>query len=168
MPTRRAPDTEHRGEPRLPVDRDDPPPPAAPARNRPMGWPPGTTIRVPDDAYRFGEGPLTLRIAEVLSVGPFEGRLWAEVRGHQVDSDGTVHPRERFASIRVDRARVVATAAAGAAASGNAASGTGTCRSAACRADASEVGAARVGAARVGADLAGAEDPAGAAGPVAR
>ncbi|MEU7995836.1 hypothetical protein AB0B83_10920 [Micromonospora sp. NPDC049060] len=74
-----------------------------------MGWPAGTTIRVPDDAYRFGEGPLTLRVTEVLSVGPFEGRLWAEVRGHQVNADGTLRPRERFASIRVDRARVIAT-----------------------------------------------------------
>ncbi|MBQ1076478.1 hypothetical protein KBX06_25475 [Micromonospora sp. C31] len=104
MRTRRAPAPEHRGESRRPADRDDPLP--APARGRPTPWPPGTTIRVPDDSYRFGEGPLTLRITEVLSVGPFEGRLWAEVRGHQVDADGTVRPRERFASIRVDRARV--------------------------------------------------------------
>ncbi|MFG1774836.1 hypothetical protein ACGFIG_00175 [Micromonospora sp. NPDC049048] len=107
MPTRRAPAPEHRGESRLPVDRDDPPPPVAPARDRRTAWPSGTTIRVPDDAYRFGEGPLTLRIVEVLSAGLFEGRLWAEVRGHQVNADGTLRSRERFASIRVDRARVV-------------------------------------------------------------
>ncbi|MFG1891840.1 hypothetical protein ACGFIR_28715 [Micromonospora sp. NPDC049051] len=111
MPTRRAPAPEHRGESRRPVDHDDPPPPVAPARDRRTAWPSGTTIRVPDDAYRFGEGPLTLRIVEVLSAGLFEGHLWAEVRGHQVNADGTLRSRERFASIRVDRARVVAPGA---------------------------------------------------------
>ncbi|MFG3714919.1 hypothetical protein [Micromonospora sp. NPDC047730] len=63
----------------------------------------GATIRVPDDAYRFGEGPLTLRITEVLSIGPFEGRVWAEVRGHEVTPDGTLRARARFAFVRVDR-----------------------------------------------------------------
>jgi hypothetical protein len=67
----------------------------------------GATIRVPDDAYRFGEGPLTLRITEVLSVGPFEGRVWAEVRGHEVTPDGALRARVRFAFVRVDRARVL-------------------------------------------------------------
>lgn len=67
----------------------------------------GATIRVPADAYRFGEGPLTLRITEVLSVGPFEGSQWAEVRGHEVNPDGTLRIRERFAFVRVDRARAV-------------------------------------------------------------
>ncbi|MEV4466380.1 hypothetical protein AB0J51_22500 [Micromonospora echinofusca] len=70
------------------------------------------------------------------AVGPFEGRLWAEVRGHQVDSDGTVRPRERFASIRVDRARVLATDASGA---GD-----------------SQPGAPQTGAPRAGADRVGA------------
>ncbi|MEV4664343.1 hypothetical protein AB0J85_20625 [Micromonospora echinofusca] len=157
MPARCAPAAERRGNPRRPVDRHDPPPPAAPARGRPTPWPAGTTIRVPDDAYRFGEGPLTLRITEVLSVGPFEDRLWAEVRGHQVDPDGTVRPRERFASIRVDRARVLATDAPGAGASradapgGSRAGAPGASRadgSGASRADAS--GASRAGAGRVG------------------
>jgi hypothetical protein len=67
----------------------------------------GTTIRVPADWYRFGEGPLTLWITEVVSVGPFEGREWAELRGHEVNPDGTLRVRERFAFVRVDRARVV-------------------------------------------------------------
>ncbi|MEV0805769.1 hypothetical protein [Micromonospora sp. NPDC050200] len=67
----------------------------------------GATIRVPADAYRFGAGPLTLRITEVLSVGPFEGAQWAELRGHEVNPDGTLRTGERFAFVRVDRAGVV-------------------------------------------------------------
>ncbi|MCM0677506.1 hypothetical protein NCC78_22845 [Micromonospora phytophila] len=67
----------------------------------------GTTIRVPADAYRFGEGPLTLRITEILSVGPFEGARWAELRGHEVNPDGTLRARQRYAFVRVDRARTV-------------------------------------------------------------
>ncbi|MEU5946471.1 hypothetical protein ABZ793_13025 [Micromonospora sp. NPDC047465] len=67
----------------------------------------GATIRVPDDAYRFGEGPLTLRITEVLSIGPFEGRVWAEVRGHEVTPDGTLRARARFAFVRVDRVTLI-------------------------------------------------------------
>ncbi|MEU4641091.1 hypothetical protein [Micromonospora sp. NPDC023814] len=67
----------------------------------------GATIRVPDDAYRFGEGPLTLRITEVLSIGPFEGRVWAEVRGHEITPDGALRTRARFAFVRVDRVGVL-------------------------------------------------------------
>ncbi|MER5336525.1 hypothetical protein [Micromonospora sp. NPDC002717] len=67
----------------------------------------GATIRVPDDAYRFGEGPLTLRITEVLSIGPFEGRVWAEVRGHELTPDGTLRARARFAFVRVDRVMLI-------------------------------------------------------------
>ncbi|WP_176737348.1 hypothetical protein [Micromonospora citrea] len=67
---------------------------------------------MPDDGYRFGEGPLTLRVTEVLSVGPFEGRVWAEVRGHEVTPDGTLRSRARFAFVRLDRVRVVPPAVA--------------------------------------------------------
>ncbi|MER7891967.1 hypothetical protein ABTX15_19315 [Micromonospora sp. NPDC094482] len=67
----------------------------------------GTTIRVPEEAYRFGEGPLTLLITEVLSVGPFQGAEWAEVRGHEVHPDGTLRARQSYALVRVDRARQV-------------------------------------------------------------
>ncbi|MEU4382309.1 hypothetical protein [Micromonospora echinofusca] len=85
----------------------------------------------------------------MLSVGPFEDRLWAEVRGHQVDPDGTVRPRERFASIRVDRARVLATDAPGAGASpADAPGGSRAGAPGASRADGS--GASRAGAGRVG------------------
>ncbi|MGW4500162.1 hypothetical protein ACWENR_16305 [Micromonospora sp. NPDC004336] len=67
----------------------------------------GMTIRVPEDAYRFGTGPLILAVTEVISRGPFEGHEWAELRGHGVREDGTRAPRERFAFVRVDRVRVV-------------------------------------------------------------
>ncbi|MGS2617243.1 hypothetical protein ACVCAH_22360 [Micromonospora sp. LZ34] len=67
----------------------------------------GSTIRVPEDSYRFGTGPLTLHVTEILSRGPFEGHVWAEVRGHDVREDGSLAVRARFAFVRVDRVRVV-------------------------------------------------------------
>lgn len=67
----------------------------------------GATIRVSADAYRFGRGPLTLRITEVLGVGRFEGALWAELRGHELNPDGTLRTRRRFAFVRLDRAVAV-------------------------------------------------------------
>ncbi|MEV1331679.1 hypothetical protein AB0J20_19140 [Micromonospora costi] len=67
----------------------------------------GDTICVPEDGYRFGTGDLVLSVTEVVSRGPFEGTEWAELKGHDVRPDGTLAPRERFAFVRVDRARVV-------------------------------------------------------------
>ncbi|MFC8615591.1 hypothetical protein ACFT9M_04105 [Micromonospora purpureochromogenes] len=48
----------------------------------------GATIRVPADGYRFGA-------------------LWAELRGHEVNPDGTLRIRQRFAFVRLDRAVAV-------------------------------------------------------------
>lgn len=100
MPTRRPPGPD-------PVAGQRQPTPTTPHGEPRTPLTVGATIRVPDDAYRFGEGPLTLRITEVLSVGPFEGRVWAEVRGHEVTPDGALRARARFAFVRVDRARVL-------------------------------------------------------------
>ncbi|PWU46746.1 hypothetical protein DLJ47_31895 [Micromonospora sp. S4605] len=63
----------------------------------------GHVIRVPEDAYRFGSGPLTLHISEVVSRGPFEGAEWAELKGREVRPDGSIAVRERYAFVRVDR-----------------------------------------------------------------
>ncbi|MGS2613880.1 hypothetical protein ACVCAH_05000 [Micromonospora sp. LZ34] len=70
-------------------------------------WAVGDTIRVPEDAYRFGTGVLTLYVAEVISRGPFQGAEWAELRGHEVNPDGTLRVRQRYAFVRVDRATIV-------------------------------------------------------------
>ncbi|SCG78476.1 hypothetical protein GA0070609_5602 [Micromonospora echinaurantiaca] len=67
----------------------------------------GVAIRVPAEAYRTGEGPLTLLITEVLGRGPFQGAEWAEVRGHEVHPDGTLRIRQSCALVRVDQARPV-------------------------------------------------------------
>ncbi|MEW2382498.1 hypothetical protein AB0873_10480 [Micromonospora sp. NPDC047707] len=67
----------------------------------------GSTIRVPEDSYRFGTGPLVLHISEVLGRTVIEGHEWAELRGREVREDGSVAVRERYASVRVDRVRVV-------------------------------------------------------------
>ncbi|MDZ5447741.1 hypothetical protein U2F26_34400 [Micromonospora sp. 4G57] len=67
----------------------------------------GNVISVPEDSYRYGEGMLKMYVAEVVSRGPYDGQVWAELRGHDVHPDGTLVARERFAFVRVDRVRVV-------------------------------------------------------------
>ncbi|MEU4641210.1 hypothetical protein [Micromonospora sp. NPDC023814] len=68
----------------------------------------GHVIRVPEDSYRFGTGPLTLHISEVISRGEFEGATWAELKGREVREDGSLAVRERYAFVRVDRVQPVA------------------------------------------------------------
>ncbi|MGC4764722.1 hypothetical protein ACLQ20_17865 [Micromonospora sp. DT46] len=68
---------------------------------------PGEVIRVPEDSYRFGVGALTMYVTEVLGRGPFQGAEWVELRGRELNPDGTLRPRERYASVRLDRATVV-------------------------------------------------------------
>lgn len=67
----------------------------------------GDVIRVPEDAYRYGTGGLTLYVAEVLSRREESGKTWVEVRGRDVRPDGCLASRERFALVRVDLTRVV-------------------------------------------------------------
>ncbi|MEU6072255.1 hypothetical protein [Micromonospora sp. NPDC047074] len=67
---------------------------------------PGEVVRVPEDSYRFGIGTLTMYVIEVLEAEPFEGAEWVELRGREFAPDGTLRPRERYASVRVDRATV--------------------------------------------------------------
>ncbi|MCM0675839.1 hypothetical protein NCC78_14245 [Micromonospora phytophila] len=74
---------------------------------KPPAWTVGDVIRVPEDAYRFGSGSLSMYVAEVLSRGPFQGAEWAELRGRELNPDGALRARERYAFVRVDRATVV-------------------------------------------------------------
>ncbi|NJP31090.1 hypothetical protein [Micromonospora thermarum] len=67
----------------------------------------GHTIRVPEDGYKFGTGPLTLHISEVIGRSEFDGVVWVEVRGREVRPDGSVAVRERYALVRADRVREV-------------------------------------------------------------
>ncbi|MGN9804625.1 hypothetical protein [Micromonospora sp. L32] len=69
---------------------------------------PGATIIVPEADYAFGAGPLRMRVEEVVGQATHGGERWAELRGHDVRPDGSVDPRERYASVRVDRVTVIA------------------------------------------------------------
>ncbi|WP_157744361.1 hypothetical protein [Micromonospora viridifaciens] len=67
-------------------------------------------IEVAEAFYRFGSGPLKMFVAEVLSRREEDGHTWAELRGHDARPDGSLSVRERFALVRVDKARVVGEA----------------------------------------------------------
>lgn len=49
-----------------------------------------------------------MRVEEVVGQATHGGERWAELRGHDVRPDGSVDPRERYASVRVDGVTVVA------------------------------------------------------------
>ncbi|MER7459740.1 hypothetical protein [Micromonospora sp. NPDC126480] len=62
----------------------------------------GRTIRVREDAYRFGTGTLTLAITEVLGTQTVDGVVWVQLKGREIRPDRSVAPRERYAAVRVD------------------------------------------------------------------
>ncbi len=62
----------------------------------------GRTIRVPEDAYKFGSGTLTLTITEVISSQVVDGAVWVQLKGREVRPDWSVVPRERYAAVRID------------------------------------------------------------------
>ncbi len=69
---------------------------------RPINLAPNTTIRVPEQGYRFGTGPLTLTVTEVVASEVVDGRVWVRVKGHEIRPDRSVAPRERYAEVRLD------------------------------------------------------------------
>ncbi|GAA2700092.1 hypothetical protein GCM10010429_02450 [Micromonospora olivasterospora] len=71
------------------------------------GFAVGDVIRVAEPHYAYGAGTLTMHVAEVVSRGPRDGAVWAELRGRDVRPDGSLAPCERFASVRVDKVAVV-------------------------------------------------------------
>ncbi|NYF58849.1 hypothetical protein [Micromonospora purpureochromogenes] len=68
----------------------------------------GDVIRVPENFYRFGTGPLVVHVCEVLDRREIDGALWVELIGRNVRPDGSVDVRQRFALVRLDRTSVVA------------------------------------------------------------
>ncbi|NJP31462.1 hypothetical protein [Micromonospora thermarum] len=62
----------------------------------------GRTIRVPEGAYKFGTGTLTLTITEVISSQVIDGAIWVQLKGRQVRPDGSLAVRERYAAVRLD------------------------------------------------------------------
>lgn len=69
---------------------------------------PGQIIHVAEPHYAFGTGTLKMKITEHLGEYTFGGDRWAELKGRDVRHDGTLDARERYASVRVQRVRVVA------------------------------------------------------------
>ncbi len=62
----------------------------------------GRTIRVPEDAYKFGTGTLTLTITEVISRQVIDGAIWVRLKGREIRPDWSVAVRERYAAVRLD------------------------------------------------------------------
>ncbi|MDH6466113.1 hypothetical protein M2302_006319 [Micromonospora sp. A200] len=67
----------------------------------------GDLITVHEAFYRFGTGPLLMRITAVLNRRMVEGSLWVELSGQGVRLDGSIDSRQRFALVRLDRTVVV-------------------------------------------------------------
>ncbi|MGN9806010.1 hypothetical protein [Micromonospora sp. L32] len=67
----------------------------------------GDLITVHEGFYRFGTGPLLMRITAVLNRRMVEGALWVELSGQDVRPDGSTDLRQRFALVRADRTVVV-------------------------------------------------------------
>ncbi|QGN46652.1 hypothetical protein ACN26Y_10315 [Micromonospora sp. WMMD558] len=62
----------------------------------------GRTIRVREDAYKFGTGTLTLVITEIISSQVIDGAIWAQLKGREVRPDWSLAVRERYAAVRLD------------------------------------------------------------------
>ncbi|MER7456680.1 hypothetical protein [Micromonospora sp. NPDC126480] len=72
-----------------------------------MNLAPNVTIRVPDDAYRYGTGTLTLTITEVVGSDVVDGKVWVQLKGREIRPDWSVAPRERYAAVRLDAVTLV-------------------------------------------------------------
>ena len=69
----------------------------------------GDVIRVEEPAYRYGTGPLTLRITAIGEGWREPDGLWLELRGHEIRWNGEADPRERHALVRLDAVRLVSS-----------------------------------------------------------
>lgn len=61
----------------------------------------GDIVRAKEPNYRYGEGPLLLRVT---AVGPSQHEpdgVWQEVRGHQIGWNGHIEVSERYAWVRL-------------------------------------------------------------------
>jgi hypothetical protein len=69
----------------------------------------GDVLRLAERDYRYGTGPLLLRITAIGVTRQESNGLWLEVRGHEVRWNGEADPRERHALVRLEAARIVSS-----------------------------------------------------------
>jgi hypothetical protein len=66
----------------------------------------GDIVRAEEPAYRYGTGPLMLRVTAVGVLQRESDGVWQEVRGQQIHRNGYVEVKERFAWVRLRSIKV--------------------------------------------------------------
>jgi hypothetical protein len=66
----------------------------------------GDIVRAEEPDYRYGTGPLLLRVTAVGALQRESDGVWQEVRGQQIQHNGSVEANERYAWIRLRSAKV--------------------------------------------------------------
>ncbi len=61
----------------------------------------GDIVRAEEPDYRYGTGPLLLRVTAVGVLQPESDGAWQEIRGQQIHLNGYVEVNERFAWVRL-------------------------------------------------------------------
>ncbi len=66
----------------------------------------GDIVRAEEPDYRYGTGPLLLRVTAVGGVQHEPDGIWQEVRGRTIGWDGRVEANERYAWVRLAAIRI--------------------------------------------------------------
>ncbi len=61
----------------------------------------GDIVQAEEPDYRYGRGPLLLRVTAVGGHQREPDGVWQEVRGHQIGWNGRVQANERYAWVRL-------------------------------------------------------------------
>ena len=61
----------------------------------------GDVVRAEEPDYRYGTGPLLLRVTAVGGFQRGPDGVWLEVRGHQIEGNGHLGASERYAWVRL-------------------------------------------------------------------
>ena len=69
----------------------------------------GNVIRVEEPDYRYGRGPLLLRITAIGVPRREPDGPWLELRGQEIHWNGEAAPYERHALVRLAAARIVSS-----------------------------------------------------------
>ncbi len=66
----------------------------------------GDILRAEEPDYRYGTGPLLLRVTAVGVLQHESDGVWQEIRGQQIHQNGYVEVNERFAWVRLSSIQV--------------------------------------------------------------
>jgi hypothetical protein len=70
----------------------------------------GDIVRADEPDYRYGTGPLLLRVTAVGVLQRESDGVWQEVRGQQIHQNGYVEVNERYAWVRLRSVKIHARA----------------------------------------------------------